>query len=72
MYKANSGVDDPSLLADDFRFEFPVVSLAKQAGFRLLSHISKAYSCPAQWKVSCLPSALTYHARNPSTPVQEL
>ena len=32
VYKANSGVDDPSLLADDFRFEFPVVSLAKEAG----------------------------------------
>ena len=30
VYKANSGVDDPSLLADNFRFEFPVVSLAKQ------------------------------------------
>ena len=32
VYKANSGVDDPSLLADDFRFEFPVVSLAKEVG----------------------------------------
>ena len=30
VYKANSGVEDPSLLADDFRFEFPVVSLAKK------------------------------------------
>ena len=30
VYKANSGVDDPSLLAEDFRFEFPVVSLAKK------------------------------------------
>ncbi len=30
VYKANSGVGDPSLLANDFRFEFPVVSLAKK------------------------------------------
>ena len=30
VYKANSGVDDPSLLAGNFRFEFPVVSLSKQ------------------------------------------
>ena len=30
VYESNSGVDDPSLLADDFRFEFPVVSLAKE------------------------------------------
>ncbi len=30
VYKANSGVEDPSLLADGFRFEFPVVSLAKK------------------------------------------
>lgn len=28
--EANSGVDDPDLLADNFRFEFPVVSLAKK------------------------------------------
>lgn len=30
VFKANSGVDNPDLLADDFRFEFPVVSLAKK------------------------------------------
>ena len=44
VYKANSGVDDPSLLADNFRFEFPVVSLAKQvstlAARRLVSLIT--------------------------------
>ena len=30
IYKENSGVDNPGLLADDFRFEFPVVSLPKE------------------------------------------
>ena len=30
VYKQNSGVDNPELLAPDFRFEFPVVSLAKE------------------------------------------
>ena len=30
VYKSNSGVEDPSMLAEDFRFEFPVVSLAKK------------------------------------------
>ena len=72
MYKANSGVDDPSLLADDFRFEFPVVSLAKEAGTSLLAHISKAYSRPAHMEgvmsvVRSRPSCQT-----PITPIQEL
>ncbi len=30
VFKTNSGVENPGLLADDFRFEFPVVSLAKK------------------------------------------
>ena len=30
VFKSNSGVDNPDLLSDDFRFEFPVVSLAKK------------------------------------------
>ena len=30
IFKQNSGVEDPSVLSDDFRFEFPVVSLAKK------------------------------------------
>ena len=30
VYKQNSGVDNPDVLASDFRFEFPVVSLAKE------------------------------------------
>ena len=38
VYKANSGVDDPSLLADKFRFEFPVVSLAKQVSTLAARH----------------------------------
>ncbi len=31
VFETNSGVEQPELLADDFRFEFPVVSLAKKA-----------------------------------------
>jgi hypothetical protein len=30
IFKAGSGVEDPSALSDDFRFEFPVVSLTKK------------------------------------------
>ena len=33
VFKSNSGVDNPDLLSDDFRFEFPVVSLAKKVRF---------------------------------------
>ena len=62
MYKANSGVDEPSLLADDFRFEFPVVSLAKEASTSSLAHISKAYSRTAWWKVSRLSFVVNHHA----------
>ena len=39
VYNANSGVDDPSLLADNFRFEFPVVSLAKQVSTLPARHV---------------------------------
>ncbi len=30
VFATNSGVEEPDLLADNFRFEFPVVSLAKK------------------------------------------
>lgn len=43
VYKANSGVDEPSLLADDFRFEFPVISLAKKVTTVLMLLIPPAH-----------------------------
>ncbi|CAK0787604.1 hypothetical protein CVIRNUC_010826 [Coccomyxa viridis] len=57
VYKANSGVDDPSLLADNFRFEFPVVSLAKQdyvkavRSFKLKEAFPNMESHPYDWRV---------------------
>lgn len=30
LFDSDSGQKDPSLLTDDFRFEFPIVSLSKQ------------------------------------------
>ena len=48
VYKANSGVDDPSLLADNFRFEFPVVSLAKQVSTLAARHFLSSHSLQLQ------------------------
>ncbi|BDA49419.1 hypothetical protein COCOBI_14-0360 [Coccomyxa sp. Obi] len=67
VFKSNSGVEQPELLADDFRFEFPVVSLAKKAscclssiicdfvkavsGFNLKQAFPNMESHPYDWRV---------------------
>ncbi len=30
LFKSSSGQKDPSALSDDFRFEFPIISLSKE------------------------------------------
>ncbi|KAK9904899.1 hypothetical protein WJX75_005112 [Coccomyxa subellipsoidea] len=72
--EANSGVDDPDLLADNFRFEFPVVSLAKKdyvkavSGFKLKEAFPNMNSHPYDWRVDKYePNRVWWTVRNTAT-----
>lgn len=57
VFDTQTGLDDDSVLADDFRFEFPVVSLDKAAylkavrGFGLKDAIPNLNANPYHWRV---------------------
>lgn len=57
VFAANNGIDDDSLLADDFRFEFPVVSLSREEylkavrGFKLQDAFPNMTPRAYHWRV---------------------
>ena len=55
LHKDGSGVRQPELLADDFRFEFPIVSLSKKVWQPVPQATSPTSICSTNRR--CLPLA---------------
>jgi len=74
LLESNVGVDDDSVLADDFRFEFPVISLDRAAylkavrGFGLKTAIPDIDQHPYHWRVDPYePNRVWYTIRTTGT-----
>ncbi len=46
LFNSSSGQKDPSALSDDFRFEFPIVSLGKEVRRYCHKHLQSLNSVP--------------------------
>jgi hypothetical protein len=79
VFETKTGLEDDSVLSDDFRFEFPIVSLDKESylkavrGFQLTSAFPNLDAHPYDWRVDKYePNRVWFTVRNTGTHLGEL